>query len=186
MKKILIIIMAAMIISLVGAVDYEIIDYKTKQMINETTNETYRVTDTGSSPKIRYYSTELNETLEYRIEGTDKFNACKQTSNDELFDKVGNLNFNCTGYTDYEDYVQNRMQQTNDYRVNPPISSQEEILNRLTALEEENADLKSRLNLLETLKQPEVITGLSTIGLILVTGTLGFRHYKKSKEEEDK
>jgi len=115
MKKILItLILGMFLISFISAIDYEIIHTR----INE---------DNSTTPRITYYSEELDLNITQNFEGIEKFNNCKETANDELWVINGTiLNFNCTDYINYEDYLQKKMQQNIDFRLqelNPPLEN---------------------------------------------------------------
>ena len=140
------------LISLASALDCEIIrygeqlttyenvtypEYVVEEFINETwVNVTYpeeiiltiiKSNDTGGVQAVKCYSEDLGDYITKGFEGTDKFDDCKETDNGELWVNNGTtLNFNCTDYINYEDYLQKKMQQNIDFRLqelNPPLEN---------------------------------------------------------------
>ena len=93
--------------------DLQLVEHPIRDgFINET--DTVRVT---------YYSNQLDETITHNLEGTDRYEKCK-ASNSLLY--VGDvLSFDCTAYVSYNDYIEKKIQENIDFRLQPPLTDDE-------------------------------------------------------------
>lgn len=119
--------------SLVGARSYEITDY-----INVLSVDNKSIDDTTGIVKIKYYSDSLERYFEHNFEGTKRFDDCKTFGS--------NISFDCSSYTDYEDYLQKKMSENELANTVQTIQISNE-----SSLWVEIFDLRARIEALESL-----------------------------------
>ena len=134
MKRKLIFIMLGIIllVSIVTAITYQI-DY---DIGDSATNDSVIIT---------YHSDELGTDIVQNFESESRFNTCKGEADDKIWvvDNVFGLvlNFDCSPYNTYEDYLQSKMQENIDARTN--TNNNTNAIDRIIELETEIANIKS-------------------------------------------
>ncbi len=132
--------MILILCSFVSAIDYETISIR----IND---------DNTTTPRITYYSDERGYNITQNFEGVQKFDKCKATVKDEYWvikESGRYLNFNCSTYSDYDDYLQKKMQENIDYRKSPPsLQETDNTVCDHTTINLQLADALARITILE-------------------------------------